>query len=807
MARPQLLAALGLTILAGSSAGTADECLAVLHAVCGNMTKSVASCLACDGHHQEVLRAALCTNTELTQYCNKAAGSPVQPEVVARLLYDTPPPPHAALRVHAWDPVQKRLFSGGADGQIHQWNVSTQTRLPSLVPPANLSTPITHLLVDGARRKLFSSSTLVHSKSSNITPPWQRPWHRPASLAVSRGGVAPAPPAPPPLLPGAGVYECCTATCGMSCNDRAGANHLNVSHLAVEVISDRSLAINITCTPWYNRTFDGNHHDNANCHHQGTSECRTYPDRCCTGYQVYDSPTAYFCADQRVSWLGSSLQFDKQPGERYSCFQQVVQNCGGEIAPGQDGFGTFVFDRQRNEMAWHIPVYGSRDRDGHIHQLANFTLPLARNISTRDAQSTHVLAEWTYLQAGKVVPELHHVGMLGGHDRSKDPTDSSDDVINAVAFDSVHQRLAMSVSDSVYHLHDPLTPEGGSYQCIKGDAGWDTCGNWSGVEISRINLDFQSLTAADLVRNSTFVNMTRLEIQWQLPGTPGNDTKCVHVNSSFNMVTRELTFPQVALPSPYDCLGNFLKRIMAENFTMHFDASTQTIGIHASVHGEAVVASLRCSYGCKPGQIAGPHLTEVPRDTVLQWVTDKGLGVPMAATEMSCKGINCTSGEDIAGEFAVAMDMDTLRSKLYTINHYRYGTRYSRSCPSPCVSSKFRWQMELRLKTPCVNGGRYNQGTAMDGETWGPESVGCNRTISEYSFATTLPSVRTAVLEGHLGCVVAISVDSVNRCVQGVCPSEQQGCTATELTGRVCLYAYTAGCTAPQSTTPSSNGT
>ena len=52
MARPQLLAALGLTILAGSSAGTADECLAVLHAVCGNMTKSVASCLACDGHHQ-----------------------------------------------------------------------------------------------------------------------------------------------------------------------------------------------------------------------------------------------------------------------------------------------------------------------------------------------------------------------------------------------------------------------------------------------------------------------------------------------------------------------------------------------------------------------------------------------------------------------------------------------------------------------------------------------------------------------------------------------------------------------------------
>ena len=152
-----------------------DECQTVLQAVCGNMTTSVETCLNCDTKHQSLLRAALCTNTELTLYCNKAAGSAVQPSIVTRLLYDAPPPPNAALRVHAWDPAQHRLFSGGADGQIHQWSLATQTRLPSLIPPHNLSAPITELHVDPARYKLFSSSAIVPTPSSNVTPPYPLP--------------------------------------------------------------------------------------------------------------------------------------------------------------------------------------------------------------------------------------------------------------------------------------------------------------------------------------------------------------------------------------------------------------------------------------------------------------------------------------------------------------------------------------------------------------------------------------------------------------------------------------------------------
>eukprot|EP01044_Picomonas_judraskeda_P010891 COSAG03_NODE_1437_length_4080_cov_2.349410_6_plen_91_part_00 len=43
--------------------------------------------------------------------------------------------------------------------------------------------------------------------------------------------------------------------------------------------------------------------------------------------------------------------------------------------------------------------------------------------------------------------------------------------------------------------------------------------------------------------------------------------------------------------------------------------------------GEAVNASLGCrDDGCGSGTLGGPHMTAVPRDTILQWDGTKGIG-------------------------------------------------------------------------------------------------------------------------------------------------------------------------------------
>lgn len=43
--------------------------------------------------------------------------------------------------------------------------------------------------------------------------------------------------------------------------------------------------------------------------------------------------------------------------------------------------------------------------------------------------------------------------------------------------------------------------------------------------------------------------------------------------------------------------------------------------------GEAVNASLGCrDDGCASGTLGGPHMTAVPRDTILQWDATTGLG-------------------------------------------------------------------------------------------------------------------------------------------------------------------------------------
>eukprot|EP01043_Picozoa_sp_COSAG02_P101710 COSAG02_NODE_37750_length_438_cov_0.610619_1_plen_121_part_10 len=104
------LAALGC--IANGALSAEDACVKVLHALCGNATASADECLACTAHNQPVFRAADCASAETTQFCNQAAGSPVQPTIVARLLYDAVPSAHSEILVHAWDPKNHRLFCG-----------------------------------------------------------------------------------------------------------------------------------------------------------------------------------------------------------------------------------------------------------------------------------------------------------------------------------------------------------------------------------------------------------------------------------------------------------------------------------------------------------------------------------------------------------------------------------------------------------------------------------------------------------------------------------------------------------------------
>ena len=76
---------LGLVVVGHIASGAfsaEDACVKVLHALCGNETTSVDLCLGCTTQHQPVFRAADCANAEMTQFCNQAAGSPVQPTVV-----------------------------------------------------------------------------------------------------------------------------------------------------------------------------------------------------------------------------------------------------------------------------------------------------------------------------------------------------------------------------------------------------------------------------------------------------------------------------------------------------------------------------------------------------------------------------------------------------------------------------------------------------------------------------------------------------------------------------------------------------
>jgi hypothetical protein len=188
------------------------------------------------------------------------------------------------------------------------------------------------------------------------------------------------------------------------------------------------------------------------------------------------------------------------------------------------------------------------------------------------------------------------------------------------------------------------------------------------------------------------VNLTisRIDIHWKRSGgSSNNETQCTNQNVSFNPITKIMTFLDVDKPS--DCLGKFLKIIAADKFSLLWyredDADSdegdglEKLMLMASIMGEAVNASLRCNgrdTGCSSGTLGGPHMTAVPRDTILQWdVNTLGanglpvLGVPSLPTETSCQGINCTSGESVEGEVAVAMDIDTFYQKLYTINHHR----------------------------------------------------------------------------------------------------------------------------------------
>eukprot|EP01043_Picozoa_sp_COSAG02_P057606 COSAG02_NODE_7022_length_3223_cov_2.989437_1_plen_724_part_00 len=719
---------LGLAVVGCVASGAfsaEDACVKVLHALCGNETASADLCLGCTTQHHAVFQAAGCASTEMTQFCNQAAGSPVQPTVVARLLYDEVPSAHSEILVHAWDPKNHRLFSGGKDGQIHQWNISTQTRYPSLVQPANLSAPVTDLLVDHLRSRLLASSTIVHQRSSNVTLPY------PTMLTAAAARDAPPPPKPAPAqgpLPVGGF----TCGKGTTCDDSAGQNALNISEMTVQVLSDRVLAINVTCSPWHNRTFsvrNGQPFDNPHCYHIDDHRCTEAPasikpERCCTGWQLYNVVRNYYCAEQYVSWEGAEMVFDNTPPESAAssggkgpndCFQEVIKDCGGFY---QVSYGHYWFNRSANRLVWKLAYVQSHDNHGTTYGFANITMPSNPNASIAmpaDTQSKHVVAEWTYFQAGKLTPDLYHLGVLAGHDHSKDYANYSDDVVNTMALDAARGKLAVSVSDAVFHEHEPTLP-GGGYQCIEGDPPWDTCGQWSGVEISRINLDMAShdvlssvgsdyearavalnRTAPSISRSvvppvTVPVNLTisRIDIHWKRSGgSSNNETQCTNQNVSFNPITKVMTFLDVDKPS--DCLGKFLKIIAADKFSLLWyredDADSdegdglEKLMLMASIMGEAVNASLRCNgrdTGCSSGTLGGPHMTAVPRDTILQWdVNTLGanglpvLGVPSLPTETSCQGINCTSGESVEGEVAVAMDIDTFYQKLYTINHHR----------------------------------------------------------------------------------------------------------------------------------------
>ena len=40
--------------------------------------------------------------------------------------------------------------------------------------------------------------------------------------------------------------------------------------------------------------------------------------------------------------------------------------------------------------------------------------------------------------------------------------------------------------------------------------------------------------------------------------------------------------------------------------------------------------------------------------------------------------------------------------------------------------------------------------------------AGCSKTVTQYSMGATGAAIRNGVMEGHLGCVIAVSVDTVN---------------------------------------------
>lgn len=123
--------------------GRVRTCESVLQVLCVSTTRTAESCGVCAGKQQAVLREVGCGGNDVSRYCAVPRGSSVggEPYRVANLIYEGP---HTTggLHTYAYDSAGgKTLFvadsgngdSGDCRGQaIYQWDIETQTQLPTL---------------------------------------------------------------------------------------------------------------------------------------------------------------------------------------------------------------------------------------------------------------------------------------------------------------------------------------------------------------------------------------------------------------------------------------------------------------------------------------------------------------------------------------------------------------------------------------------------------------------------------------------------------------------------------------------------
>lgn len=203
------------------------------------------------------------------------------------------------------------------------------------------------------------------------------------------------------------------------------------------MLSDRLLAVNISCSHWQNRTYRVQgpgvicpSPNGQSCIPDANCRPQTTPNHIYCAWAPHYGLENYYCAEQRVSWEGTKMVFDqglRKPGESRaedSCFSKATKLCGSQEGVTYTGNGgDYYYNIEANELHWHIPTHRSGGSEHPVYGMANLTLQLSHNASAggdMDTQGKHVAAEWTYAQGGKVVPELHHLGVLAGHDRSKD---------------------------------------------------------------------------------------------------------------------------------------------------------------------------------------------------------------------------------------------------------------------------------------------------------------------------------------------------------------------------------------------------